>query len=427
MHAEDLEIRSEEVQEILGTPPRWLTRWGTLLALIFFVLLGWIGYWVKYPDVVKAEVRVTSTDPLRKLRASQAALITQVRVANEDTVEAGEVLLVFNSNAKLEDVLALEEAVLAIGLPNEDKLLKFNPGKDLLLGSLQDNLYQFYKKQEALALEKSRKNEKVDVSQLRQKIRIAQRTIEYAKKRRETLEREYLLAQEEYTRQDNLFHNNLTTKNKLNQAEENRLEKERGLQSADSDIQINQGMIELLRKEINGVERSSNASESSAFNDLNDEFVSLQKAIETWKVDNLAVAPTSGIVLITNENVRANSHVQREEDLMVVVPSIIKDNIGRINLSPYGSGKVQTGQKVIIKLNSYPFEEFGALTGQVDWKGKIPVNNTIPIEVSFPDGLITNTGYQIENSQEMLGSAEIITDRKRLIEWIFENFKRITS
>ncbi|MCB0386420.1 MAG: HlyD family efflux transporter periplasmic adaptor subunit, partial [Bdellovibrionales bacterium] len=368
-----------------------------------------------------------STDPLRKIRAPQAALITQVLVANEDTVEAGKVLLVYNSQAKVEDVLSLEQAVMAIGLPNEEKLLKFNPGKDLLLGSLQDNLYQFFKKQEALTLEKSRKSEKIDVSQLRQKIRIAQRTIEYAKKRRETLEREYLLAREEYLRQDNLFHTNLTTLNKLKEAETNRLEKERGLQSADSDIQINQGMIELLRKEINGVERSSSASENSAFNDLHDEFVRLQKAIETWKGENLAVAPTSGIVLITNENVRPNSHVQREEDLMVVVPSIIKENIARINLNPYGSGKVQVGQKVIIKLKSYPFEEFGALTGKVDWKGKIPVNNTIPIEVIFPEGLITNTGYHIENSQEMVGSAEIITDQKRLIEWIFESFKRVTS
>lgn len=427
MHAEDIEIRSEEVQEILGTPPKWLTRWGTLLALLFFVVLGWIGYFVKYPDVVKATVRVTSTDPIRVLRAPQDGIITQIRVSNEDTVEAGEVLVVLNSRAKVEDVLTLETAVASVGLPNEDKLLNFSAGKDLLLGTLRDNLFQFFKKQENLLLEKSRKNEKLDVSQLRQRIRIAQRRIESAKRSREKLEKEYLLARDEFTRQQNLFQNNLTTIDKVREAEENKFEKERILQSANSEIKINEDMIDLYRKEINGLQRSSSASESTAYSELNDEFIRLQKAIETWKSDNLAVAPISGIVVITNEDIREKSAVKREDELMRIMPGVIKDNIGRINLNPYGSGKVQLDQKVIIKLNSYPFEEFGALTGTVAWKGKIPVENTIPIEVAFPDGLITNTGYQIEHGQEMLGTAEIITDRKRLIEWIFENFKRVTS
>lgn len=427
MQAEDLEIRSEEVQEILGTPPKWITRWGSLMALVFFVLLGWIGYWVKYPDVVRAVVRVTSTDPARRLRAPEATLITQVLVENEDTVQAGQVMLVYNSTANVDDVLILEEAVARIEIPTEEKLLQFDLGKDLLLGSLRDNLYQFFKKQEELILEKSRNGQELNVSQLRQKIRIAQRNIEYAKKQRETLEKQLLLAQQEYTRQNNLYHRNLSPINKVREAEGNRLEKERQLQAAESEIKTNQDNIDLYRKEINGVERSTTDSENTGFKGLIDEFVKLQKSIESWKAENLAIAPTSGVVLITNENVRNNSYVQREEDLLVIVPSINKENIGRINLNPYGSGKVQVGQKAIIKLNSYPFEEFGALTGEVFWKGKIPVDNTIPIEVTFPDGLITNTGYQIEHSQEMLGTAEIITDKKRLIEWIFENFKRVTS
>ncbi|MCB0632236.1 MAG: hypothetical protein R2824_06630 [Saprospiraceae bacterium] len=427
MHAEDIEIRSEEVQEILGTPPKWLTRWGTLLALVFFVVLGWIGYFVKYPDVVKAEVRVTSTDPIRVLRAPQGGIITQLRVSNEDTVEAGEVLVVLNANAKVEDVLTLENAVAAVGLPNEEKLLSFNPSKDLLLGSLKDNLYQFFKKQENLILEKSRKNEKLDVSQLRQRIRIAERTIESAKRSREKFEKEVLLARDEYTRLDNLFQTGLSTLDEVKKAKEKVYEKERGLEKANSEIKINEDMIDLYRKEMKGVQRSSSVNETSAYSDLNDEFIRLQKAIEAWKASNLVVSPITGIVVITDEELRDNTAITREQELMRVMPRVIKDNIGRISLNPYGSGKVLVGQKVIIKLNSYPFEEFGALTGEVAWKGKIPVENSIPIEVAFPDGLITNTGYQIEHGQEMLGTAEIITDKKRLIEWIFENFKRVTS
>lgn len=427
MHPEDLEIRSEEVQEILGTPPRWITRWGTLMAFVLFVILGWVGYWVKYPEMVQADIRVTSTDPARKIRAPKSTLISQVLVQNEDTVQAGQPLLVYNSTAKVGDVLKLEAAVSTIQNPDEESLLAFNPGKDLLLGSLQDDLYEFLKKREQLSLEKTRKSEKLDVSQLRQRIRKAQKEIEYAKRRRETLEKEYELARIEHIRQQNYYHANLAPINKVQAAEADLLNKSRLLQSAQSDIKTNEYEIELLRNEIDGVKQSSNASKSNVVNDLIDGFVQLQKAIENWKVENLAIAPTSGVVLITNEDVRNSQYVQKEDELMVVVPNMTTESIGRISLNPYGSGKVHPGQKVVVKLSSYPFQEFGALEAIVEWKGKIPVEGKIPIEVSFPEGLVTNTGYNIEQSQEMIGKAEIIIDRKRVLEWIFEQIRRVTS
>lgn len=61
MQQPDIEIRSEEVQEILGTPPAWLTRWGTLVAFFTFVVLLWTAYWIRYPDYVEGEIKVTST------------------------------------------------------------------------------------------------------------------------------------------------------------------------------------------------------------------------------------------------------------------------------------------------------------------------------------------------------------------------------
>ena len=56
---DNIEIRSEEVQEILGTPPSWLVRYGTTLALFTIVVIGWMAYFVKYPDTVTAEISVT--------------------------------------------------------------------------------------------------------------------------------------------------------------------------------------------------------------------------------------------------------------------------------------------------------------------------------------------------------------------------------
>ncbi|MBY0434766.1 MAG: hypothetical protein K2U26_11705, partial [Cyclobacteriaceae bacterium] len=56
------EIRSEEVQEIISHMPGGLIRWGIGLIFFLFVILLGISWFVKYPDVIKAKVVVT-TEP----------------------------------------------------------------------------------------------------------------------------------------------------------------------------------------------------------------------------------------------------------------------------------------------------------------------------------------------------------------------------
>ena len=47
-----IEIRSEEMDEILGKSPTWMLRRGVLL-LFFIVLAILIGSWLfKYPDII---------------------------------------------------------------------------------------------------------------------------------------------------------------------------------------------------------------------------------------------------------------------------------------------------------------------------------------------------------------------------------------
>ena len=57
---ENINLRSEEVQEILGRPPRWIVRVG--ISIIFVVVTGlFVGsYFFKYPDILSATITVTT-------------------------------------------------------------------------------------------------------------------------------------------------------------------------------------------------------------------------------------------------------------------------------------------------------------------------------------------------------------------------------
>ncbi len=425
---EDISIRSEEVQEILGTPPGWLTRWGSTLALVAFVVLGWTGYLLKYPDTIDGDIRVTTAEPPRKLVAEQPGFIEEVLVVNEDTVAKDQSLLVLRNSAKHEDVQTLETMLIQLKKLDDASLSALQLPGDLILDeSLQEALFDFVKKQEALRSEATGRYDNQSVSQLRRRIEKTRALIEGDKKQKTSLEKELAITQERYERVQNLFSGKMATLDQVRDVQASLSRVERDVQSMESSIRNKQFEIEIMRDEINGVQRGSQVGQSNASNDLKESFNRLQGKIEEWKKKYLLIAPLDGIVVFMDENIGAGQYVSREKELMSVYPVNTKDIIGRIALDFDGSGKVQVGQKVIVKFNSYPFPEFGAVSGIVASKGKVASNGKIPIVVEFPKGLKTSTGLLLEPVQEMLGKAEIITEEKRFIEWIFENLKRKLS
>ena len=52
----DIELRSEEVQEVMGQIPAWIVRWGITLLFLVVVALLVGSCFFKYPDVITADM-----------------------------------------------------------------------------------------------------------------------------------------------------------------------------------------------------------------------------------------------------------------------------------------------------------------------------------------------------------------------------------
>ena len=87
--AEEIELRSEEVQELLGTPPPWLIRWGLLFVLILIIFVAWLLYWLPYQETVTTTIKIKREQPAEEIISPEAGTISNVLVQSEDTVEAG--------------------------------------------------------------------------------------------------------------------------------------------------------------------------------------------------------------------------------------------------------------------------------------------------------------------------------------------------
>jgi hypothetical protein len=120
-------------------------------------------------------------------------------------------------------------------------------------------------------------------------------------------------------------------------------------------------------------------------------------------------------------------YVTNGETVFTIVPSTPQQVIGRVKLPVSGSGKVKPGQKVLIFLDNYPYTEYGMLEGKIKTISLIPESTTqgafYTAEVVFPDGLATNYKNILPFSQEMQGSAQIVTKELTLFERFFNPIK----
>lgn len=96
-----------------------------------------------------------------------------------------------------------------------------------------------------------------------------------------------------------------------------------------------------------------------------------------------------------------------------------------------GAGKVKTESRVIIKLDNYPYKEYGSVNGIVNTISLISKEQQIAsnhidsylIDIRLPDELTTNYGKKLDFKYEIKGTADIIVNDRRLIERLFDNLK----
>lgn len=142
MDEKDINLRSEEVQEILGGVPAWILRWGiSLLALLIIILLVGSAFF-KYPDMVPTSMTLTGTVAVGKVQAKTSGRIQELWVANNEEVPQGAYLAILENGAVTKDVMALKKYLSTLH-SDETSSLPFPP-LDWNLGDMQQTYIQLY-------------------------------------------------------------------------------------------------------------------------------------------------------------------------------------------------------------------------------------------------------------------------------------------
>ena len=100
----DIELRSEEVQEVMNHISPWVVRCGITVVFVILVIIL-IGCWIfKYPDTLTAEVTLATEEPPAFVLAHATGKLDTLYVSNGSPVETDADLGVISNAASSEDV-----------------------------------------------------------------------------------------------------------------------------------------------------------------------------------------------------------------------------------------------------------------------------------------------------------------------------------
>ncbi len=422
-----IEIRSAEVQEILGGIPSGIVRYGILIFLAVFAAIIASAFIFKYPEVIKSDIVVTTANPPATLVARATGKIEELMVADKEKVKAGQVIALVQNPAEYKDIKKLYALINSVQPVFDSLGFVIRPGfdKDLQLGNIQEYYSQFLKKyEELLVFVEQDYFPRLTVS-LKQQRDMAKVLHDRLGEQKNAVGEEYIIKLRNYERQKTLIARSVIAKTDLENAEADMLGTKSELDGLRSDMaEARVGIYELEQKIIENEKLYADQAHKYK-SELLETFNILKSEVSNWELTYLMRSPIDGVVTF-NKFWSVNQNVAQGDRVFSIVPENVGQLIGKVELQIRGSGKVKTGLDVNIKFDNYPYLEYGLVRGKVSSVSLVPAeDNFYMVEVEFPQGVVTNYNRSLELQNQLMGQAEIITEDMRLIQRIFNPLKAL--
>ena len=415
---------SEEILDILNESPRWVVRMGATV-LMFLLLLFLAGTWfIRYPEVLKGAVLVTTTAPTLKVVSEGEGRMMRLLVANGAMVRKGDVL------AEMENRTRLENTPLLQGLLQQTQSFLKEPGRNITLpydsltwGDMQLEVQLLGQHYRDFKLMQTDDYQAQRVSNFKQQI-AALRQLQQVHRRKKDLNKEaFDNTSDGYKTDQKLFAEGIYSRTEFQKKENEYLGKRREQEDYTENLIENELKMAEIAAELKSVEYAFLEKQRFHLAGINQAAHNIENGLRNWQQQYLITAPSDG-KLAYLQNLVENQFVKSGETLFSVMPSQ-QDYVGMVDIPVRGLGKASVGQKVVLKLADYPYQEFGTVEGTVLSMAPSTESGKCRMLVSLPNGLKTSYQQMLICKSDMTGTAEIITDDIRLLERAFYGIRKL--
>ncbi|MCB9335468.1 MAG: HlyD family efflux transporter periplasmic adaptor subunit [Flavobacteriales bacterium] len=410
------EIRSDEVQEILSHVPNWMIRWGITLIFGIIILLVFIAWFIQYPDTVQGQAIITTQQPPVKLISKTEGYIEQLYLKDNVMIEQGQMIAEITNPTSKEAIEYLRTVI------NQD-VIPVTIDTNLVFGEIQNeynNLIKNIKDYTVLMNDNYYNN---SIQHISKQISYNKQLASITREQVELMNQELKNAKAKYQTDSMLYAKDYTSKYEHYKNQTELTNKKNDYTNLKKNVVQYQITVTQYEQQKDELIKQHEEEERTLKTNIESNKKNIKSYIESWQQNYTLVAPITGKLSYITK-LTTNQYINSQSALFVVIPDN-QDYIAYANITTQGYGKVKEGQKVRIKLNNYPYEEYGQLIGEVKEIAQIPNEDNYQVKIQLPEQLTTSYHQNIKYTPEMQGTTEIITEDLRLLERIFNKFRKV--
>jgi HlyD family secretion protein len=421
-------------QAVRELPPLYTRLVAATISALVFGTIGW-AYFSKVDEVAVTQGELIPSAQIRPIRALEGGVIGEIRVKEGDFVQPGDVLIVQDPQLPQAEVDRLEASaelirqdIARLEAEQAGRSLTGNASKDQLL---EARLREYDTRRSAAEAEAQRNLAGISEAQarlarLQENLTNARSTLITAQERERTLQ---TLVNEEgaVPRFDYL-----EAKDRLTQAQDQvaSLEQEiaaqqQAIRQAEQTYQASQRMVERV-----GAERQSDIL--SQLSQRREELANLEGQLNQAKIrtdGQMITAPVAGRIYNLQASMAERS-VAPGEELMSILPEG-QDLMLEVKVLNRDIGFVQAGMPAKVKIATFPFQEFGTISGEVV---HISPNAIVDkdlgmvfkaqVRIDRTNVFVPTQNREVELVPGMAASAEIVTRQRSVLTFLLEPITR---
>jgi HlyD family secretion protein len=419
-----------EIEEIISNKPPYIVRWGTVYFFVLLLMLVLISWFIKYPDIVVASATLNSVNAPQEVITRTDGKLTRILIKENEKVKKGEVLGYMESIANPKSVNEicnqLDSISNFISQNKTDEIVRllslnassFAGGKEKALGELQAS-YQtfiqafitfrdfinngFYLKKEKMLAIDMQNLQKLHAILMNQK---------------KLMQQDLSLSNETFSANKYLAKEKAISAFSFRDEESKLIGKQMSLPQINASIVSNESAQNDKRKEIAELENQIVAEKNTFIQALQ----TTKSQIQSWEYKFVLKAPVSGIISFTGF-FQENQQMKSGQLLFYVQPENTSYYVETL-IPQYNSGKVKKGQKVLLKFQAYPYEQYGLVTGKIEYIKTLPTDSGYLAKIILPQGMVTNYKRHLQYRNGMVAEADIITENMRLMDRFYNNVRK---
>ncbi|WP_243837332.1 HlyD family secretion protein [Mucilaginibacter gilvus] len=351
---------------------------------------------IKYPDIVETQLKIASSDMPKQVVSKVSGKLVKLLVINNEEIKANQPLAYLESTASHDKVLQLliqlEKVQARLNNGQAIDRIFFDNSSNCELGELQGAYLSF-----------------------------AKAYLTY----RSFIENGLLIRKRAFLQKDILLLNKQEQQKvkmsaKLRTQERKYLCRKASLLHSDAEMITSSSNLLAKRMRILELDDQANKECSKLLQALN----SLIDQVKNWKSNYVLSASQAGKVSFAG--IIQRNQIVTAGQVVFYINAGPGQFFGEMIVPQNNLGKVKKGQEVLVKLKSYPFEEYGMLQGKISYISDVPYRDSIFIsKVEFKSNIASDLKKTVTLKQGMIADAEIITQDATLFQRLTRNIIKV--